>query len=804
MESTILIKEQARFKDKSRGEKLRDDMLAKKPKMCAERAKIYTEIYQKYESDPMIIRRSKALKELLENMTIYILDDELIVGNQASTPRSAPVYPETESRYILDEGTGVFETRKYDPFVVTPEVKATLEEVLPRWKGKSVEEVAAGKTPEKTFWLMEEIPYKVFHSEIHFRGGIGHVSGGFERLLKRGFEGLKKEAEERIAKLDLSDPDDLVRMQFYHAALITCEGVINFARRFADLAREKAAVEENPERKKELEKTAEVCDQVPARPARSFHEAVQSIWFSHLLLQIESNGLGVSPGRIDQYLHPFYKQDLESEIITQEEAQELIDCFWVKIEEIKRVYDSECAQDFSGYTTGLNITIGGQEPDGTDATNDISYMCLNAQYKLKTAHPNFTVRCHNKLPEELLLRACEVVRLGTGMPEFMNDEAHVPSLMNRGIKLEDARSYTNIGCVEPAVPGKTCSWSNAAMFNLGKCLELALNNGKCMLSGEQIGPHTGDACEFKSIEEVMEAYKKQVGYFVKHMVISLNAIDNTHGEILQTPYLSLLVDDCLEKGKDITAGGAHYNFTSPQGVGVADVADSLSVIKKLIFEEKKISFEKLLSAVSDNFEGNEELRQTLINSAPKYGNDNDYVDLMAKFAGRIYCEEVEKYKNPRGGFYNPGLYPVSAHVPLGRNTAALPSGRKALAPLADGVSPTHGSDKKGPTAVVNSVAKLDHIIASNGTLLNQKFHPTVLQDIKGLKSLGNLIRTFFELGGKHIQFNVVDSNTLREAQKYPEKYTGLSIRVAGYSAFFTQLSKDMQDDIIERTEQQGF
>lgn len=804
MESAAIITGQIRFKDASRGEKLRDAMLANKPKMCAERAKTYSEVYQKNKQDPMVVLRGKALKNHLESMTIYILDDELIVGNQASTPRSAPIFPETESRYILDEGIGVFETRIYDPFGVSPEVAATLEEVLPQWDGKTVEEIATGKIPKKTLWLMEEIPYKVFHSEIHFRGGIGHVSGGFDRVLAKGFEGIKKETEERMAQLDLSDPINLGKLQFYQTALIVCEGVITFAKRFADLAREKAGAEENPERKKELENIACVCDRIPAKPAGTFHEAVQCIWFSHLLLQIESNGLGASPGRIDQYLYPFYVQDLASGAITQEQAQELVDCFWVKIEEIKRVYDSECAQDFSGYTTGLNITIGGQNPDGTDATNDISYMCLNALEKLKTAHPNFTVRYHGNLPEKLLSRACEVVRLGTGMPEFMNDEAHIPSLVNRGIELADARGYTNIGCVEPAVPGKTCSWSNAAMFNLGKCLELALNDGKCMLSNEQIGPHTGVACEFKSIEEVIAAYKIQVAYFVKHMVISLNSIDNTHAEILQTPYLSLLVDDCLKNGTDITAGGAHYNFTSPQGVGVADVADSLSVIKKMVFEEQKISFEQLLSAVKTNFEGEEELRLSLLLGAPKYGNDDDYVDLLAKKSGRIYCEEVEKYKNPRGGTYNPGLYPVSAHVPLGRNTAALPSGRKAFKPLADGVSPTHGSDKNGPTAVVNSVAKLDHVIASNGTLLNQKFHPTVLQDGKGLKSLADLISTFFKMGGKHIQFNVVDSNTLKDARKNPEKYAGLAIRVAGYSAFFTQLSKDMQDDIIGRTEQQGF
>jgi formate C-acetyltransferase len=423
---------------------------------------------------------------------------------------------------------------------------------------------------------------------------------------------------------------------------------------------------------------------------------------------------------------------------------------------------------------------------------------------MRTAHPNFTVRYHNKLPDSFLHRAAQVIRLGTGMPEILNDEAHIPSLMNRGIKLEDARGYTNIGCVEPAVPGKTCSWSNAAMFNLGKCLELALNDGKCMLCGEQAGPETGDARDFTCIEDVIKAYDAQVIYFVKHMIVSVNAIDLAHKELVQTPYLSLLVSNCLEKGKDITAGGAHYNFTSPQGVGVADVADSLAVIQKLVFEDKTITMEELLSALKTNFEDREELRQTLINGAPKYGNDIDSVDQLARHAGRVYCEEVEKYENPRGGIYNPGLYPVSANVPLGRNTAALPNGRRATAPLADGISPTHGSDQNGPTAVVKSVSKIDQMIASNGTLLNQKLSPGLLQDEKGLHSLSNLIRAYFDLHGKHIQFNVVDSKTLREAQKKPDQYANLVVRVAGYSAFFTQLHKDVQDDIIGRTEQTNF
>lgn len=791
-------------KNSSRGLRLRDALLSQKPQMCSERALIYTEVYREHESDPIVLRRAKAFRAMLERMSIYIQEGELIVGNQASSPRSAPVYPETESRYILADGLDSFQERKYDPFVVKPEVKEALESALPQWAGRTLEDFAAPKMPEQTFRLTEMIAHKVFHSQIHFRGGIGHVAGGFERVLTRGFEGIKEEAERRLTKLDASDPDNIEKRFFYQAAVEVCEGIAAYARRYAALARERAETEENAARKSELNRIALVCDQVPARPARTFHEAVQAIWFSQLFIQLESDGLGSSPGRLDQFLFHYYKHDIESGELSREEAQELIECFWVKCEEIKRVYDAQSAQDFSGYSTELNITIGGQNADGSDATNDVSYLCLKAMAKLRMAHPNFTVRYHNRVREDFMIEACRVVRLGTGMPQFMNDEAHIPSLLNRGVSLADARGYTNIGCVEPATPGKTCGWNNAALLNLGKCLELALNDGRCLLCEEQIGPQTGDPSNFRSFDDVQMAYREQVAFFVKHMVVSLHAIDLTHREVLPTPYLSLLVDDCMQEGRDITAGGAHYNFTSPQGVGVADVADSLAAVKKLVFDEQSVSMGKLLEALKSDFADAEPLRQKLLNQVPKYGNDDDYADRLARFAGRVYCEEVEKYRNPRGGAYNPGLYPVSAHVPMGRNVGALPSGRRAMTPLADGVTPVHHADRKGPTGVINSVSKLDHMIASNGTLLNQRIDPKLLQDERGLSNLANLIRGFFETGGKHIQFNVIDSKTLRAAQANPQTYSTLVIRVAGYSAFFTELNKDIQDDIIDRTEHVHF
>ena len=788
---------------RTRTQRLRDAILAREPHLCAERAIIYTSVFEETIGEPMIIRRAKAFRKLLAEMTIYIADEELIVGNQAGKPRSAPVYPETEAGYLLEEGFERMQERHEDPFVVPPQVREKLMEALPKWKCQTVGEVAPGKMPARTRQVLF-IPHRVFHPEIHLLGGIGHVAVDFNLVLKRGFEALKNEAEERLNSLSYIDPEDHERKLFYEAAIHVMEGVLGYARRYAELAENMAREETDPIRKQELRLIAENCSRVPARPARNFYEAVQAIWFSHLFLQIEANGMGVSPGRLDQFLYPYYQEGLDKGNLTHEDAQEILECLWVKVEEIKRAYDSDCARNFAGYDSGMNVSIAGQKSDGTDATNEVSYMFLDAQDNLRTARPNFTIRYHNKLSQKFLLRACEVMKIGTGMPEIMNDEAHIPSLMNRGVTLEDARAYTNIGCVEPAVPGKTCSWSNAAMFNLGKCLELALNDGKCMFTGERIGVQTGDPLNFSSIEDIKRAFAEQVVFFVKHMVIAVNAIDLTHKKMVQTPYLSLLVSDCMQKGRDVTAGGAHYNFTSPQGVGIADVADSLSAMQKLVFEEKTIAMSELLEALRTNFEGREDLRQTLINKAPKYGNDDDYVDHFARWAGRLYCKEVEKYRNPRGGYFQPGLYPVSANVPLGRNTAALPSGRLAALPLADGISPYRGMDKKGPTGVIRSVGKIDQTIASNGTLLNQKLSPILLDDPKGLRSLADLIRSYCDLGGKHIQFNVVDSNTLRAAQENPGEHSHLVVRVAGYSAYFTQLNKDVQDDIIARTEQTRF
>ena len=559
------------------------------------------------------------------------------------------------------------------------------------------------------------------------------------------------------------------------------------------------AKDANGDEAKTLMEISRVCKQVPRYPARTFYEALQSIWFQQVVIQIESNGLGVSPGRIDQLLWPYYLEERKSKKFDQARLQELIDSYWIKIEEIKRLYDDDCAKYFAGYTTELNNSIGGLTRDGKDGTNELSYMVLDAEKRIGLAHPNITVRLHENTPEDFLIKTLEVIRLGRGKPQFANDENSIPSMLNRGVSLEDARDYGFVGCVEPGVQGSYYGWSNASMFNLAKCLELALNDGICMLSGEKIGLSTGNPEEFQNIEDLLEAYKKQVSYFVKKMVEILNVIDICHRDLCPVPYASIQINDCLDRGVEASAGGARYSFAGVQGVGTADVADSLSVINTLVFERNKMSMRDFLEIVRNNFEGNENFRKSLFVKVPRYGNDIDEVDFFARDIAMIYCKEVEKYRTPRGGAFHPGLYPVSAHVPMGHSVAALPSGKKSRAPLADGLSPTHGSDKNGPTAIIKSVAKIDHLLASNGTLLNQRFLPSAVKTERDLYKWAQLVKTYFGLNGNHIQFNVVDSKTLREAQKNPDRYRNLVVRVAGYSAFFVQLDKEVQEDIIDRT-----
>lgn len=778
----------------SRIKNLIDGLYSVTPEIESERAVLITKSFMETEAMPMIIRRAKALEKILNEMTIVIRDEELIVGNLTTKPRGTQIFPEFSNKWLLSEFDTVAK-RKGDVFLISEKTKDDLRDAFKYWDCRTVNELAEQYMFPET---REAIAAGVFTVGNYFFNGVGHVSVDYAKVMAVGFNGIIAEAEAEMANADTSMPDYIKKKHFLDAVIISANAAINYANRFAALARDMSKQEKDSRRRDELLEIAQMCEWVPANPARSFYEALQSFWFVQAIIQLESNGHSISPMRFDQYMYPYYKQDVSNGIITSEKAQELLDCLWIKFNDINKIRDEGSTKAFGGYPMFQNLIVGGQTADGLDATNELSFMCLDATAHTKLPQPSISARVWNKTPDDFLLKTCEISRLGLGMPAFYSDEVVIPSLVSRGVTLRDARDYGIIGCVEPQKGGKTEGWHDAAFFNIAKVLEITINNG--MVDGKQMGPQTGEFESFESFGALMDAYKNQMEYFVSLLINADNSVDIAHGERAPLPFLASMVDDCISKGKSLQEGGAHYNFTGPQGVGVANVGDSLAAIKEFVFDNKTITAKDLEKALNDNFVGMEDMRQMLLNRAPKFGNDIDAVDNLAREGALIYCREVEKYSNPRGGQFQPGLYPVSANVPMGAGTGATPDGRLAGTALADGVSPVSGRDLAGPTAAVNSVSKLDHYIASNGTLLNQKFHPSAIEGESGLRNLSSLVRGFFDQKGMHVQFNVVDRKKLIDAQNNPDKYQSLVVRVAGYSAHFTSLDKSIQDDIIARTE----
>ena len=830
----------------ARIEKLVDALYQKMPEIESARGLLVTESYKQTEDLPIILRRSAAFAHILRHIPIVIRDNELIVGSATVAPRGCQVFPEYSYEWLEAEFDTV-ETRAADPFYISEKTKAELRAAYPYWKGKTNSDLAKANMAPEAYEAF--ITHGMFTPGNYFYNGIGHVNVNYEKVLKIGYRGIMAEAQAAMDKLCVADPEYVQRSNFLKAVIESCEAVIEYARRYAKLAKELALKEQNPERKAELEKIAKNCAHVPEGPARDFHEACQSFWFVQLLLQVESSGHSISPGRFDQYMYPFYKKDIDAGKITIEQAQELIDCIWVKLNDINKVRDAGSADGFAGYGMFQNLIVGGQDIHGMDATNDLSYMCLEAAMHVPLPQPSISVRVWNGTPQSFMVKAAALTRLGTGLPAYYNDEVIIPSIMARGLTLEDARDYCIIGCVEPQKGAKTDGWHDAAFFNMCRPMELVFSNG--MDKGKQIGPQTGDVSQMTTFDEVFEAYKTQQNYFIKLLVNANNAIDAAHAVRCPLPFQSCMVDDCIGRGKSLQEGGAIYNFTGPQGFGIANNTDGLLAIKKLVFEEGKVTMTELRDAMNANFgdglsgkaaervvnevacslasagiEVNEnivktiyqevttgagidpvkraryqEIKRLIDETCPKYGNDIYEADMFAREVANSYTKEVEKYKNPRGGIFQAGLYPVSANVPLGAQTGATPDGRLAFTPIADGIGPASGRDIKGPTATANSVAKLEQGVASNGTLLNQKFHPSALAGMSGLTKFVALIRSYFDQKGMHMQFNVVTRETLLDAQKHPEKYKTLVVRVAGYSALFTTLSKSWQDDIIARTQQ---
>ncbi|MBQ9728674.1 MAG: glycyl radical protein [Clostridia bacterium] len=832
----------------ARIDKLINDLYAKMPQIESARGLLVTESYQQTENLPIIKRRSAAFAHILRNIPIVIRDGELIVGSATIAPRGCQVFPEYSYEWLEAEFDTVA-TRAADPFYISEKTKEELRGAYPYWKGKTTSDLAKSNMAPEAYDAF--VKHGMFTPGNYFYNGIGHVNVNYEKVLKIGYRGIMTEAQTALNALDVSDPEYVRRSNFLSAVIESCEAVILYARRYAAFAKEMAKKEGNPERRAELEKIAQNCAKVPEFPASTFHEACQAFWFVQLLLQVESSGHSISPGRFDQYMYPYYKKDLDEGKITIEQAQELIDCIWIKLNDINKVRDAGSADGFAGYGMFQNLIVGGQNIHGMDATNDLSYMCLEASMHVPLPQPSISIRVWNGTPQPLMIKAAALTRLGTGLPAYYNDEVIIPSIMARGLTLEDARDYCIIGCVEPQKGGKTDGWHDAAFFNMCRPMELVFSNG--VDKGVKIGPDTGDVTQMQTFEEFFNAYKTQQSYFIKLLVNANNAIDAAHAQRCPLPFQSCMVDDCIGRGKSLQEGGAIYNFTGPQGFGIANNADGLLAVKQLVFEEKKVTMAELRDALKANFgygiqgaaaeklteeiatqiaaqgieitpqvirtiyeevtSGNgiepakkarfREIKRLIDETCPKYGNDIIEADLLAREVGNSYTKEVEKYKNYRGGVFQAGLYPVSANVPLGAQTGATPDGRLAFTPIADGIGPASGRDKKGPTATANSVARLEQDVASNGTLLNQKFHPSALAGMSGLTKFTALIRSYFDQKGMHMQFNVVTRETLLDAQKNPEKYKTLVVRVAGYSALFTTLSRSLQDDIINRTEQ-GF
>lgn len=829
---------------------LKNAVLDASPRIEADRARLITESYKETEGQPVVLRHALGLKKILEELPVIIRENELIVGTATIQQRSCQMFPEFGPQGLTEEWETV-STRSADPFALDDDTKAELKEIFDWWGKETTSSYALSLMDDET---KEALAAGVFTVGNYLAGGVGHFCVNYEKIIKNGIVGVINEVISAMQAADKKDPEWINKEQYYKAVLITLNAAVTFANRYADKAEELARTTNDSKRKQELLKIAEICRKVPEHPATTYYEALQSFWFIQLIIQIEGSGHSISPGRFDQYMDPFYQADP----ISQEDAQELLDCLFVKFNDINKLRDIGTATAFAGYQMWQNINCGGQTVDGLDATNATSYMEIEAMAHLMLAMPSLSLRIWNGSPDEFLMKGAELARLGGGQPAFYNDEEIIPAKVNRGIPLEEARNYGIVGCVEPNITGKEHGWHDAALFNLPKVLEVTMENGR--LNGKQFGPQTGEFADFTSYEEFCKAYETQMEFFVKLLVRADNSVDYAHRKYGQLAFVSTMVDDCIGRGKTMEEGGAIYNFIGPQGIGSANMGNAFYNIKKLVFEDKKFTMAELKEAMDNNWgkplgtinpvtgmpnpevahsagttdmdaiveavkkilgestsldlsklnigtttstNGKEARYQEIhkqIMESDKYGNDLDEVDMCARYASRVYCEILETYPTPRGGCYQAGLYPVSGNVLFGSFIAATPDGRYKSETIAEGVSPTRGTDVLGPTAAANSVSKLDHFIASNGTLYNMKFSPDAVAGQEGLARLSALIRGYFDRKGGHVQFNIMNRELLLDAQRNPQNYKDLIVRVAGYSAQFIYLDKTVQDDIIARTE----
>lgn len=785
----------------------REEVLDEKPYIDAERAILATQAYKENLNQPRVMARARMLKKILENMSIYIEEKSLLAGNQATKNCNAPIFPEYTMEFVLNE-LDLFEKRDGDVFYITEETKQQLREIAPFWENNNLRARGEALLPDEVSVFMET---GVFGMEGKLNAGDAHLAVHYQRILSDGLKGYEKRVREKKASLDLTDPDSIDKYVFYNAVLTVLEAVHTFALRYSALAEELAQKESNVERKAELMEISRICAKVPYEPAGSFREAVQSVWFIQLILQIESNGHSLSYGRFDQYMYPYYIKDIREGKITEAQALELLTCLWIKTLTVNKVRSQAHTLSSAGSPMYQNVTIGGQTTEKKDAVNELSFTVLKSVAQTRLTQPNLTVRYHANINKQFLDECVEVMKLGFGMPALNNDEVIIPSFIAWGVKEEDAYNYSAIGCVETAVPGK---WgyrcTGMSYINFPRVLLCAMNNGVDLTSQKRFTKGYGYFTEMQSYEELLAAWDKTVREMTRYSVIVENAIDKASERDVPDVLCSALTDDCIGRGKTIKEGGTVYDFISGLQVGIANMANSLAAIKKLVYEEKKITREQLWNAILDDFQSpeNQKIQEMLINEASKYGNDDDYADKLIVEAYDSYIDEIRKYPNTRyqrgpiGGIRYAGTSSISANVGQGMGTMATPDGRNAYEPLAEGCSPAHNTDKSGPTAVFKSVSKLPTEKITGGVLLNQKMTPQMLSTEENKQKLELLIRTFFNrLHGYHVQYNIVSKETLIDAQIHPENHKDLIVRVAGYSAFFNVLSKKTQDDIIGRTEQ---
>ncbi|MBS5786841.1 MAG: formate C-acetyltransferase/glycerol dehydratase family glycyl radical enzyme [Clostridioides difficile] len=783
-------------------ESTRQNYINSKPAISYERAKIWTESHKRTEGESVAIRRAKAFRDTCEQLDVNIFDGELIVGAIGEFRKCGILTPEFSWTWV-DREMDNFDKRIQDPYIMTDEQRAFVRKnIFPYWEGKSLEEAFLSRLPDQTAKVAVDTGF--VDNDSKWRQAVGEITPDYQDVLfKKGFAGIIEDAKENMSKLSITSPKDMEKKEFYESIIITSEGIITFANRYASKARDMADKENDINRKDELIKIAEICNIVPKNPPKTFYEAIQFVWFTQVGGIISENPLALNPGRFDQYMYPYYKSDLEKGLMTQEQAQELVDSLWLKLSEWVWTISANTADFFAGYNQFQNLTVGGKTREGKDATNDVSYLCLNATERVKTHQPGLSVRIHQDCPSEFLDSVTNLVSKGTGFPAIHNDNAGYQMLINAGYEPEDARDWSNCGCVVPHFR-KTGEWTSAVNINFTAALEFALNQGESRISGEKIGLDENNPAKFESYEEVEEAFYKQFDNLIEHSIIATLVAQRLHKEMVPRPFLSSCIEDCMIKGKDLVNAGAKYNLGPVlTGIGLAVTSNSLAVIKKLVFEDRVTTMETIIKALDANWDGYEELRQLALN-VPKYGNDIDYVDDIAIKMANHYYSEGHKYTDINGNNFNTAFMGISNYLPTGKVVGATPCGRKAKEPLSEGVSPFAGSDTSTPLAAMRSAAKLNQDVHSGGTLLNLRLNEDLVKTKRGQSNLGSMIQSFFSLGAFHVQFNTISTEVLRKAQEKPEDYKDLLVRVAGYSTQFVNLSKSMQDAIIARTAHENY